>query len=539
MIIDQLFENNKKPLNEVDPRNFDSDEDFYAAQNAPAKPRYRGQQSPGVNPDDEDYFREIFRKKREAAKKAEQDGQHGVEEARVGNRMSDIEIGSPKIVHYKGKAVGEVGIDHEASPGNGQYYMKHYLSGKDMVGYNTKQEALAELKYIVQQMNEGLVESDQLDELSFKDIQRGANKFAKGANKFTKNVADTGAAVGNAASALGGAVKQVGKTAIADPVAATYNATKSGLNKAANVAANTYNDVKAGVQKVGQAGATVGTDLGNAAKAVGRGAANVAGGAAGALGSVAGGATTGVGRAAANGFNTGVQNVGGNAVDKLQTNVMARKPKEIKQEIDSKKKEITNLETELEKAIVSTTGGQAERPWAVASVNPATGKQWTPSELQATTQQAAPAFAAPQAGQPSAVKYGQGFAKPAAPKPTSVPNYGQKTPGYNYTTSVSPTATPAVTKVTAGGPTPAEKAALDKRIAAASAAQPVAETVKQVKRMMETVTSRADVQRIKDYIDYHMGSNLTESAQLKRNALLSEVTQLAATRRREIASRMV
>jgi hypothetical protein len=58
---------------EADPNKFDSDVDYYAAQNAPAKPRHRGQQSPGVNPDDEAYFREIFRKKREAAKKAEQD----------------------------------------------------------------------------------------------------------------------------------------------------------------------------------------------------------------------------------------------------------------------------------------------------------------------------------------------------------------------------------------------------------------------------------------------------------------------------------
>jgi hypothetical protein len=77
--------------------------------------------------------------------------QQGVSETRVGNRMSDIEIGSPKIVHYKGKAVGEVGIDHEASPGNGQYYMKHYLTGKDMVGYNSKREALEDLKHLVMQ----------------------------------------------------------------------------------------------------------------------------------------------------------------------------------------------------------------------------------------------------------------------------------------------------------------------------------------------------------------------------------------------------
>lgn len=76
-------------------------------------------------------------------------------ESRVGNRMSDIQIGSPKIVHYKGKAVGEVGLDHEPSPGQGPYYFKHYLSGKDFSGYDSKQEALADLKHLVQQMNEG------------------------------------------------------------------------------------------------------------------------------------------------------------------------------------------------------------------------------------------------------------------------------------------------------------------------------------------------------------------------------------------------
>lgn len=485
MIIDQLFEDeSKKNLNEVDPRNFDSDEDYYAAQNAPAKRRSAPSDYPYSQEEDDAYFNDIFRKKREAAKKAEQD---------------------------KGQ---------------------------------------------------GVAEGEQLDELNWKDIQRGANKFAKGANKFTKNVADTGAAVGNAASALGGAVKQVGKTAIADPVSATYNATKSGLNKAAGVAANTYNDVKTGVQKVGQAGATVGTDLGNAAKSVGRGVANVAGGTAGALGATVGGATTGVGRAAAHGFNTGVQNVGGDAVERLQTNIM--------KQIDAKKTEIAGLEKELAKVssqaptVSNTVTDQG------GAINPETGKAYTPAEVddwmekdkiqrellpkikaqlggqeqggydlsQATGQMLAKPTAAPAPGAPSKVSYGQGFNKPAAPKPTSVPNYGQKTPGYNYTTSVTPTATPAGTRVTTGGATAAEKAALDQRIAAAAKAQPVAETVKQVKRMMETVTSKADVQRIKDYIDYHMGTNLSEGARAKRNALLSEVTQIAATRRRIIARRM-
>jgi len=91
MNLNTLFEsdfNDKKHINEVDPRNFDSDEDYYAAQNAPAKPRYRGQQSPGVDPDDEAYFREIFRKKREAAAKAAQD--KGVAETKVGgNAQTD------------------------------------------------------------------------------------------------------------------------------------------------------------------------------------------------------------------------------------------------------------------------------------------------------------------------------------------------------------------------------------------------------------------------------------------------------------------
>ena len=41
--------------------------------------------------------------------------------------------------------VGEVGIDTEASPGNGAYYAKHYESGYDMCGFETVDEALAEL----------------------------------------------------------------------------------------------------------------------------------------------------------------------------------------------------------------------------------------------------------------------------------------------------------------------------------------------------------------------------------------------------------
>jgi hypothetical protein len=67
-------------LNEVDARNFDSDEDYYNALKAPAKRSSAPSDYPYSQQEDDDYFREIFRKKREAAKKAEQDGQQGMAE---------------------------------------------------------------------------------------------------------------------------------------------------------------------------------------------------------------------------------------------------------------------------------------------------------------------------------------------------------------------------------------------------------------------------------------------------------------------------
>jgi hypothetical protein len=56
-----------------------------------------------------------------------------------------------KIVKKNGKPVGEVGIDRESSPGNGQWYMKCYATGHDLVGYDSMEEALAELKHCIKQ----------------------------------------------------------------------------------------------------------------------------------------------------------------------------------------------------------------------------------------------------------------------------------------------------------------------------------------------------------------------------------------------------
>lgn len=63
-------------INEVDPRNFDSDVDYYAARNAPPKRRSAPSDYPYSREEDDDYFREIFRKKRLAKQQQERDADH-------------------------------------------------------------------------------------------------------------------------------------------------------------------------------------------------------------------------------------------------------------------------------------------------------------------------------------------------------------------------------------------------------------------------------------------------------------------------------
>jgi hypothetical protein len=43
---------------------------------------------------------------------------------------------------------GEVGIDTEASPGNGQFYAKTYDGELDVVGFDSVEEAWAELELV-------------------------------------------------------------------------------------------------------------------------------------------------------------------------------------------------------------------------------------------------------------------------------------------------------------------------------------------------------------------------------------------------------
>jgi hypothetical protein len=97
----------------------------------------------------------------------------GVSEARpdVMRHKGDTTV---KLVKKAGKPIGEIGIDAEASEGNGQYYVKLYDGSYDASGFDTAEEAFAELKYAVKQMSENMAEGE------------GMSRAAKGYEKYGK-----------------------------------------------------------------------------------------------------------------------------------------------------------------------------------------------------------------------------------------------------------------------------------------------------------------------------------------------------------------
>ena len=131
------------------------------------------------------------------------------------------------------------------------------------------------------------------------------------------------------------------------------------------------------------------------------------------------------------------------------------------------------------------------------------------------------------------------YAKTATKAPAKTANFGAGPAGYGKTTTTfkapgapaAPTA-PKTPKVTSGGATPDEMAKYQARLAAAAKAQPVAETIKQVKKMLETVQTRDDIAFIKKYINRQFSGQLSESADAQRSRLLNEVTRIGALRRR-------
>ena len=221
--------------------------------------------------------------------------------------------------------------------------------------------------------------------------------------------------------------------------------------------------------------------------------------------------------------------------------------------------------TDPTKAEPQARTGGAQRLMPFNNINPKTGQRWTVDDLEArraernaqaaaatdtTATNTAPAPTATNttAGSPAGFNAGNVFKMPGMEKyakstPAKTPNfaggptgYGKTTmsvkpmtgvPGMKTTPAPAPTAAPAGTKVTTGGPTPDEKAKLAQRIAQATA-KPVAE-------MLQMVETKEDVARIKQFVDqtFTKYGAVNESAFAIRNQILEHVTQVGAQRRRE------
>lgn len=210
-LVHDTFGKRKEELEEANPHNFDSDVDYYAAQNAPAKPRYRGTSSPGVNQDDEAYFREIFRKKRLAAQQAEKDKELGVAEgsedfkARLEKRRATLtpaqKAASEKIMKKtaNGRGISNKELDDFRATQNKQGVAESYPKHQDLSGISTdklkayldkqsKQQVSGEgtqvkrVRAELQRRQQGVAEA-QLDELSSDTLTSYIAKSADGTDK--------------------------------------------------------------------------------------------------------------------------------------------------------------------------------------------------------------------------------------------------------------------------------------------------------------------------------------------------------------------
>jgi len=500
MILDQLFEdNNKKKLNEVDPRNFDSDEDYYAAVRGGRRSSYDDDDYDDYEDeevddmdDDESYYEKYVR-----TKNLEEENLDEISLDQIGRGVGGVLGGIGKTVGavagvpqgigraikkgYRGAVQGiggsaDTGVNPATdvpgaayggkevptatgmiNPATGRAYVpsdfgdeeasaeqrtasvvqqdiknldtqyrtqmrqlqselqqaqsqpaddltqaqKDYIAaigtdepaaaatttGAAPTGTDPRQllksiqtldqAQLAIVKKMLQaQARQTANENAQLDEVDWKGIQKKAAQWQKGAEKFTKNVAQTGQALGGAAGAIGGAAKEVGKQFVAKPVAATYNAAKSGLGKAANIAKGVYGDVAQGVKTVGQAGSQVGRDV-----------AKTAGYAATGVGAVAGG-VKGLGAAAKQGFATGAQNVGGMNMNNIQLAVSSLTPQQAKQALAVVNQLMKKPAAKKKKAATKTTAQTPTWTGRPAVAAPATvttesltwTKGWDPSE---------------------------------------------------------------------------------------------------------------------------------------------------------------
>jgi len=253
---------------------------------------------------------------------------------------------------------------------------------------------------------------------------------------------------------------------------------------------------------------------------------------------------------------------------------------EIKKQIDLKKQEIADLETELRAAM--PVMGKAQRQ-AFAGTNPATGKPWTVDELQARMRPAPePEASAEQSPEEirkdklaiaAQAAQDQMAGKPASGATTATNSnvaaaYNASIKRNPYQATVSPTTTATLppgggTGVKAAVPAPDSlsgwkanatggagvKAAADseelkltpdeymKRINDMPESRIATALKKPVAEMLQMVETKQDVQRIKQFIDqtFTKYGAVTESAFAIRNQILEHVTQVGAQRRREHA----
>jgi hypothetical protein len=123
----------------------------------------------------------------------------------------------------------------------------------------------------------------QLNELGWRDIQRGATAVKTGAQNFTKGLARTGDKIAGAATAVGGAAKELGYQAIGRPAAAAYQAVQPGLAVAGQLAKQGIQQAPALAKAVGKEYSKAATKVGQAVKAAPGALATAAGATAGAV----------------------------------------------------------------------------------------------------------------------------------------------------------------------------------------------------------------------------------------------------------------
>lgn len=128
------------------------------------------------------------------------------------------------------------------------------------------------------------------------------------------------------------------------------------------------------------------------------------------------------------------------------------------------------------------------------------------------------------------------YAKTAPAAPAKNTNFGGSPTGYGKTTmSFKPPAAPGAPKAPAD-----QKLTPNQYVKKIGAPVLPEETIKQVKKMLETVETRDDVTFIKKYInkEFRRHGLVSESAQTHRSHLLNEVTRIGALRRRSYSQQL-